>query len=65
MAKAAGIVNRDGPTDATAFTATIAASSEEIQQLAGAVRAVIYDVLPAAVRLPGPSLRVRSKWGRR
>ncbi len=62
MAAAAGIVNRDGPHDDTAFGATIADSADEIQQLATAVRALIYDVYPAAVEVVWPK-QGSTGWG--
>ncbi|MDQ4037969.1 MAG: DUF1801 domain-containing protein [Actinomycetota bacterium] len=51
MARAAGVVNRDGVENDEVFRAVMSASPEEIQQLASAVRAVIYDVYPAAVEV--------------
>jgi len=51
MAQAAGVVNRDGVENDEMFRAVMSASPEEIQQLALAVRAVIYDVSPAAVEV--------------
>ncbi len=57
MAQAAGIVNQDGPTNDAAFTEVVTASPEEIQQLARAVRDLIFDVLPATVEVVWPKQR--------
>ncbi len=54
MAQAAGLVNREGRDHDEAFTHAMAASAEEIQQLACAVRDLIFDVLPATVEVVWP-----------
>jgi len=51
MAQAAGVVNRDGVASDEVFRSAMSASPEDIQQLAAAVRAVIYDVYPAVVEV--------------
>jgi hypothetical protein len=62
MAQAAGIVNRDGPTNDETFTEAMSASAEEIQQLAAAVRDLIFEVLPEAVEVVWPKQR-SAGWG--
>lgn len=51
MAEAAGIVNRSGPHDDQAFQEVLAGASEQVQALAGAVRDLVYDVLPLTVEV--------------
>ena len=54
MAEPAGIVNEKGPTNDEAFERVIGPSSPEVQDLARAVRDLIYDVLPATVEVVWP-----------
>ena len=54
MAAAAGVVNDGGRDDDEAFFAVLATSSAEVQQLARAVRDLVYDVLPATVEVVWP-----------
>ena len=57
MAKAAGIVNRDGPANNGVFTDAMSASAEDIARLAAAVRDLIFDVVPLAVEVVWPKQR--------
>jgi len=57
MGEAAGVVNHDGVASDEVFRSAMSASSKGIQQLAGAVRAVIYDVYPAVVEVVWPKQR--------
>jgi len=57
MAKAAGIVNRDGPANNGVFTDAMSTSAEDIAQLAAAVRDLIFDVVPLAVEVVWPKQR--------
>ncbi len=54
MAKSAGIINRDGPVDDVAFRDVIAGSSKEVQELALAVRGLVFSVLPQTVEVVWP-----------
>ena len=54
MAEPAGIVNEKGPTNDEAFERVIGPSSPEVQDLARAVRDLIYEVLPATVEVVWP-----------
>src|ERR671914_2411543 len=54
MAEPAGIVNEKGPTNDEAFERVIGPSSPEVQDLARAVRDLVYDVLPATVEVVWP-----------
>lgn len=54
VAKAAGIVNDRGRSNDGAFASLIAASSEEMQALARAVRDLVFDVLPQTVEVVWP-----------
>jgi hypothetical protein len=51
MAEPAGRVNDRGREDDAAFAEIIAESSDAIQELARAVRDLIYDVLPQTVEV--------------
>ncbi len=51
MADAAGVVNDRGHAEDTAFTDVIAASPAEVQELARAVRDLVFDVLPQTVEV--------------
>ncbi len=57
MAAAAGIINRSGPSDDAAFRQVIGDSTEEVQQLAGAVRELVFEVLPETVEVVWPKQR--------
>ncbi len=46
MAEPAGIVNESGPEDDAPFRELVAASSPEVQELALALRDLVYKVLP-------------------
>jgi hypothetical protein len=54
MAESAGIVNEKGHAHDEAFERVIGPSSPEVQDLARAVRDLIYDVLPATVEVVWP-----------
>lgn len=54
MAGPAGIVNETGRENDDAFERVIGASSNEVQELARAVRNLVYDVLPATVEVVWP-----------
>jgi hypothetical protein len=54
MAEPAGRVNDRGRTNDAAFAEIIAESPDAIQQLARAVRDLIYDVLPQTVEVVWP-----------
>jgi Domain of unknown function (DU1801) len=54
MAEPAGRVNDQGRENDGAFTEIIAESSDAIQELAQAVRDLIYDVLPQTVEVVWP-----------
>jgi hypothetical protein len=54
MPEPAGIVNRHGPKDDSAFREIIAGAEPDIQQLAYAVRSLVYDVLPQTVEVVWP-----------
>jgi hypothetical protein len=54
MAEPAGRVNDRGREDDAAFAEIIAESSDAIQELARAVRDLIYDVLPQTVEVVWP-----------
>jgi hypothetical protein len=57
MAAAAGIENYDGPTDDAAFRGVIADAAPAVQDVARAVRALVYDVLPDTVEVVWPRQR--------
>jgi hypothetical protein len=54
MAEPAGVVNDKGPANDEAFEQIIGASPPQVQELARAVRDLIYDVLPATVEVVWP-----------
>jgi hypothetical protein len=54
MADSAGVVNDHGPANDKAFDEILAGSSSEVRELAGAVRALVYDVLPETVEVVWP-----------
>jgi hypothetical protein len=54
MTKPAGVVNRDGPLNRDAFDGILASSSKEVRALAGAVRDLVYDVLPETIEVVWP-----------
>ncbi len=54
MAEGAGVVNKVGRSRSVAFGEVIAASSLEVQELALAVRDLVYDVLPETVEVVWP-----------
>ena len=54
MAEAAGIINRYGPKDDGAFRGILAGATPEVQDLAQAVRRLVYDVLPQTVEVIWP-----------
>ncbi|KGN31437.1 hypothetical protein N802_03480 [Knoellia sinensis KCTC 19936] len=57
MAEAAGVVNRDGRTHDSEFRDAISTSPAEVQELAIAVRALVYDVYPDTVEVVWPKQR--------
>ena len=54
MAEAAAIVNRAGREDRQTFDSVLAGAAPEIQQLAHAVRDLVFDVLPGTVEVVWP-----------
>jgi hypothetical protein len=54
MAESAGIVNVDGAANDAAFEAILAAASPAVRELARAIRALVYDVLPETVEVVWP-----------
>ena len=54
MAEAAGVINRAGPRDKEAFDSIVAGSSGDIQEVAHAVRNLVYEVLPETVEVVWP-----------
>jgi Domain of unknown function (DU1801) len=54
MAEAASIINRAGRQDDKAFSEVVSSAPEEIQDLARAVRDLVFDVLPQAVEVVWP-----------
>ena len=57
MAGAAGVVSERGRGDDAAFNGAIAASPEEVQEVARAVRDLVFDVLPQTVEVVWPRQR--------
>lgn len=57
MAESAGVINRDGRGNDAEFAALIAASPPAVQDLANAVRDLVYDVLPGTVEVVWPRQR--------
>jgi hypothetical protein len=54
VAEAAGIINRYGSKDDHAFRQILAGATPEVQELAHAVRSLVYDVLPQTVEVVWP-----------
>ncbi len=54
MADTAGVVNDRGRSNEAAFSSFISASSAEVQQLACAVRDLVFDVLPQTIEVVWP-----------
>jgi hypothetical protein len=54
MAEAAGIVNRAGRQNDQAFGEVMSGAPEDIQELARAVRDLVFDVLPQTVEVVWP-----------
>jgi hypothetical protein len=54
MAESAGIINRHGPKDDSAFRQILASATPEISEVADAVRRLVYDVLPQTVEVVWP-----------
>jgi hypothetical protein len=54
MAEPAGIVNRAGRQNDEAFSEVVSGAREEIQELARAVRDLVFDVLPQTVEVVWP-----------
>ena len=54
MAESAGVVNDKGAANDTAFDGILTGSSLAVQELARAIRALIYDVLPETVEVVWP-----------
>ena len=63
MAEPAGIINRYGPKDDRAFPANRRRYCTEIQELAHAVRNLVYDVLPQTIEVIWPK-QGSVGWGR-
>ena len=54
MAESAGVVNDQGAANDNAFDEILAASAPPVRELAQAIRALVYDVLPEAVEVVWP-----------
>jgi hypothetical protein len=54
VTKAAGVVNDRGRANDAAFNSVIDGSSDEVQEVALAVRNLVYEVLPQAVEVVWP-----------
>ncbi|WP_020520438.1 DUF1801 domain-containing protein [Catelliglobosispora koreensis] len=54
MAEAAGVINRAGPRDKETFDSVVAGSPGDIQEVAHAVRNLVYEVLPKTVEVVWP-----------
>jgi hypothetical protein len=54
MADSAGVVNDQGVANDKTFDEILAASSPAVQELARAIRALVYDVLPETVEVVWP-----------
>jgi hypothetical protein len=54
MAESAGVVNNQGVANDKAFDEILAASSPAVRELARAIRALVYDVLPETVEVVWP-----------
>jgi hypothetical protein len=57
VAGSAGVVNDRGRDDDAAFNSMLGASSQRVRELAGAVRDLVYDVLPETVEVVWPHQR--------
>jgi hypothetical protein len=57
VTESAGVVNWDGRGNDTEFKALIAESPPAVQELANAVRNLVYDVLPQTVEVVWPRQR--------
>ena len=57
MAEKAGVINDPGRDHDAAFTEVIESSPPEVQELARAVRDLVYDVLPQTVEVVWPRQR--------
>lgn len=53
----AGIVNRGGSSNDVAFREALSSSAAEVQELAYAVRRLVFDVLPQTVEVVWPKQR--------
>src|ERR687894_1176434 len=54
MAEGAGVVNDQGVANDKTFDEILAASSPAVRELARAIRALVYDVLPETVEVVWP-----------
>ncbi|GAB3760313.1 DUF1801 domain-containing protein [Microlunatus parietis] len=54
MVEPASMINNDGPAEDAAFEQLIAGNSPDVQELARAVRSLVYDVLPRTVEVVWP-----------
>ena len=54
MADTAGVVNDEGRSNDAAFSGVIQGASAEVQELARAVRDLVFDVLPQTVEVVWP-----------
>jgi hypothetical protein len=54
MTEAAGVINDRGRANDAAFSGIIDEASDEVQELAKAVRDLVYDVLPQTVEVVWP-----------
>ena len=54
MSEASGVINRAGPGEDEAFSGVLAKAPKEIQEVAYAVRALVYEVLPQTVEVVWP-----------
>ena len=54
MAESAGVVNDQGAANDNAFDEIVAASPPPVRELARAIRALVYDVLPETVEVVWP-----------
>lgn len=57
MTEPAGVVNDGGRADDAAFNGAIADASAEVQEVARAVRDLVYDLLPQTVEVVWPRQR--------
>jgi hypothetical protein len=54
MTQAAGVVNESGRANDEAFNGVVDKSSDEVKEVARAVRDLVYDILPEAVEVVWP-----------